>query len=130
MTRFTGKPETSKCPAARSVRFAALTVACKEIPMNPLLSDWTTPFALAPFDKVEDAHFAPAFEAALEAARGEIAAIAEAPEPPDFANTIEALEQSGKALDKVLSVFFTVAGADSTPERQRLQRDFSPKLAA
>lgn len=98
--------------------------------MNPLLSDWTTPFALAQFDKVEDAHFAPAFEAALEQARAEIAAIADAPEPPNFANTIEALEQSGKALDKVLSVFFTVAGADSTPERQRLQRDFSPKLAA
>ena len=37
---------------------------------------------------------------------------------------------SGKALDKVLSVFFTVAGADSNPRRQELQRDFGPKLAA
>jgi peptidyl-dipeptidase Dcp len=98
--------------------------------MNPLLSEGDTPFALAPFDKVEDAHFAPAFDTALEQARAEIAAIASNPEPPDFPNTIEALEHSGKALDKVLSVFFTVAGADSSPERQRLQRDFSPKLAA
>src|SRR5690606_18651785 len=36
---------------------------------------------------------------------------------------------SGQALDRVLSVFFTVSGADSNPARQALQRDFSPKLA-
>ena len=98
--------------------------------MNPLLSDWTTPFEIAPFDRIEDAHFAPAFEAALSAARAEIDAIAGQASAPDFANTIEALEQSGKALDKVLSVFFTVAGADSNPLRQKLQRDFAPALAA
>lgn len=96
---------------------------------NPLLQDWKTPFALAPFDKVEDAHFAPAFDTALDKAQAEIAAIADNPEPPTFANTIEALEASGKALDKVLAVFFSVAGADSNPARQELQRDFSPKLA-
>ena len=60
----------------------------------------------------------------------EIDAIAENSEAPSFANTIEALEVSGEALDKVLSVFFTVAGADSNPAREALQRDFSPKLAA
>ncbi|MEQ9259539.1 MAG: M3 family metallopeptidase [Roseovarius sp.] len=97
---------------------------------NPLLAPWTTEFELALFDKIEDAHFAPAFEEALTASRTEIAAIAENPEPPTFANTIEAMEKSGEALDKVLSVFFSVAGADSTPERQALQRAFSPKLAA
>ena len=97
---------------------------------NPLLSEWDTPFEIAPFDKVSDEDFAPAFEAALEEARGEIAAIAENPEPPSFANTIEALEVAGKRLDRVLAVFFTVAGADSNDARQELQREFSPKLAA
>lgn len=97
---------------------------------NPLLADWHTPFALAPFDSISDDDFAPAFETALGAARAEVAAIAENPEPATFANTIEALESSGAALDKVLSVFFTLAGADSTPKRQELQRDFGPKLAA
>ena len=97
---------------------------------NPLLVEWDTPFGLAPFDAITDEDFAPAFEAAMAAARAEIAAIADNPEAPSFANTIQALEASGKALDRVLSVFFTLAGADSTPARQALQRDFAPRLAA
>ena len=97
---------------------------------NPILSDWDTPFQIAPFDAISDADFAPALDLALAAHRDEIAAITQNPESPTFANTIEALEAAGAALDKVLSVFFTVAGADSNPERQELQRDFSPKLAA
>ena len=97
---------------------------------NPLLAEWDTPFAIAPFDRIEDAHFAPAFDAALDEAGQEVAAIAGNPEKPSFANTIEALEASGEALDKVLSVFFSVAGADSNARRQELQREFGPKLAA
>ncbi|MBU2999628.1 M3 family metallopeptidase [Roseovarius nubinhibens] len=97
---------------------------------NPLLESWDTAHQIAPFDRIEDAHFAPGFETALAEARAEIAAIADNPEPATFANTIEALEQAGGALDKVLSVFFTVAGADSNAARQALQREFSPKLAA
>ncbi len=97
---------------------------------NPLLQDWQTPFGLAPFDRISDEDFAPALEAALTAHNAEIEAIAQNPDEADFGNTIEALEAAGGALDKVLGVFFTVAGADSTPAREELQRDFSPKLAA
>ena len=97
---------------------------------NPLLQDWETPFKLAPFDKVSDDDFAPALEQALAAHVAEIDAIAGNSQAPDFANTIEALEAAGQALDKVLGVFFTVAGADSNPAREDLQRAFSPKLAA
>lgn len=97
---------------------------------NPLLADWATPFEIAPFDRVEDEHFEPAFEEALTLAKADIQAISDNPEPPSFANTIEALEQAGKALDKVLAVFFSVSGADTNPMRKALQRSFSPKLAA
>ncbi|WP_270727853.1 M3 family metallopeptidase [Shimia sp. Alg240-R146] len=97
---------------------------------NPLLSDWTTPFKIAPFNKIGDADFAPAFDVALAEHQAEVTAIADNPEAPTFSNTVEALEAAGVALDKVLSVFFSVAGADSNPEREALQRDFSPKLAA
>ncbi|MDR9392764.1 MAG: M3 family metallopeptidase, partial [Roseovarius sp.] len=97
---------------------------------NPLLADRATPFDLPPFEEIEDAHFSPAFDAALEEARAEIDAIAANPEPPTFDNTVAALEAAGKRLDRVLAAFFTLAGADSTPERQRLQREFAPKLAA
>jgi peptidyl-dipeptidase Dcp len=98
--------------------------------MNPLLQNWTTPFGLAPFDKVSDDDFAPAVEEALAAHRAEIVDIAANPAPADFANTIEALEAAGRLLDRVLGVFYTVSGADSTPAREALQRDFSPKLSA
>jgi peptidyl-dipeptidase Dcp len=97
---------------------------------NPLLLDWTTPFELAPFDKISDQDFAPAFEAALNTHRAEVDAIANNSADPDFANTVEALEAAGSDLDKVLSVFFTVAGADSNAAREDLQRAFSPRLAA
>ncbi|WP_170343285.1 M3 family metallopeptidase [Ruegeria arenilitoris] len=97
---------------------------------NPILSDWTTPFEIAPFAEISDDDFAPALEAALQAHADEINAIATNTRPASFANTIEALEAAGEALNKVLSVFFTVAGADSNPEREALQREFSPKLAA
>ena len=97
---------------------------------NPLLSAWKTPFEIAPFDTINDADFAPAFARALDVHKAEITAIANNPEAPTFANTVEAMEAAGGDLDKVLSVFFTVAGADSNPEREKLQVEFSPKLAA
>ncbi|MGR3700584.1 MAG: M3 family metallopeptidase [Paracoccaceae bacterium] len=97
---------------------------------NPLLETWTTAFGLAPFDRISDADFAPAFEAALAAHKAEVQAIAANPATPDFDNTVGALEGAGKDLDQVLSVFYTLAGADSTPAREALQRDFSPRLAA
>jgi len=97
---------------------------------NPLLSDWDTPFDMPPFGAITDEDFEPAFDAALADARTHLAAIADAPEAPTFANTIEALEQADALLSKVLGVFYNVAGADSTPAREALQRVFSPKLAA
>ncbi|NIZ14660.1 M3 family metallopeptidase [Phaeobacter sp. HF9A] len=96
---------------------------------NPLLSDWQTPFGLAPFDQISDDDFAPALETALAAHRAQIEAIAADTAPPTFANVIEALETPCQPLEQVLSVFFTLAGADSNPRRQELQRAFSPKLA-
>jgi peptidyl-dipeptidase Dcp len=97
---------------------------------NPLLADWTADFALPPFDLITDDDFAPAFAAAMTQANENIAAIAENPSPPSFDNTIAALQLADAQLDRVLGVFFNVAGADSNDKRQALQREFSPKLAA
>ncbi|MEX0348713.1 MAG: M3 family metallopeptidase [Paracoccaceae bacterium] len=97
---------------------------------NPILDDWSTPFSVAPFDIISDDDFAPALDRALAAHNAEIDRIASNPDTPSFANTVEAMEAAGADLDKVLSVFFTVAGADSNPAREALQRDFSPRLAA
>ncbi|MEM7520237.1 MAG: M3 family metallopeptidase [Pseudomonadota bacterium] len=97
---------------------------------NPLLAEWHTPFGIAPFDQITDEDFAPALEEALVAHQAEIDAITAQTDAPTFPNTIEALEAVGQGLDKVLSVFFSFAGADSNPKREDLQREFSPKLAA
>ncbi|MCK0169479.1 M3 family metallopeptidase [Aliiroseovarius sp. S1123] len=97
---------------------------------NPLLSAWDTPFELPPFDLISDADFEPAFHAALDDTRAAIAAITDTPDAPTFANTIEALELADAPLDRVLGVFYNVAGADSSPAREELQRTFSPLLAA
>ncbi|GFE63366.1 M3 family metallopeptidase [Litoreibacter roseus] len=97
---------------------------------NPLLSDWTTRFNLPPFSDIKDSHFEEGLDAALTTARAELTAIANNPEPATFDNTINALALMGEDLDKVLVPFYTLASTDSTPEREALQRDFSPLLSA
>ena len=97
---------------------------------NPLLSDWTGPFGLPPFDAIRDEDFGPAFDTALDEARAAIAAIADDPAEPSFANTIAALELAEENLERVAGVFFNLAGSDSNAAREALQRDLAPKLSA
>ena len=51
------------------------------------------------------------------------------PSAPTFANTIEALERSGRSLDRVASVFFNLAGAHTNDELQAIEREIAPVLA-
>ncbi len=97
---------------------------------NPLLADWTAPFALPPFDAIEDDQFGPALERGMEEGRAAVAAISADPAAPTFANTIEALERSDATLDRVAGVFYNLAGADSTPAREALQREMAPRMSA
>ena len=56
----------------------------------------------------------------------EIEAIANNPEPPTFANTIEALEYSGALLDRVSGVFFNLYSADTDSEMDAIAEKVSP----
>jgi peptidyl-dipeptidase Dcp len=96
---------------------------------NPLLEPWTGRFEAPPFDRIEPGHFRPAFDAALKDARREVDAIAANPAPPTFANTIEALERSGRSLDRVGGVFFNLTGAATNDELQAIEREIAPALA-
>jgi peptidyl-dipeptidase Dcp len=96
---------------------------------NPLLADWTTLFALPPFGEIAPADFRPAFDAALDQARKEIAAVADDPAEPTFANTVEALERSGQALERVSAVFFNLAGAHTNDEIEAIRAEIAPRLA-
>ncbi|MGB0412144.1 MAG: M3 family metallopeptidase, partial [Pikeienuella sp.] len=97
--------------------------------MNPLLTDWTTPFGLPPFADIAAADFRPAFEAALAEDRAEVDAIANNAEAPSFANTIEALELSGQRLSRVAAVFFNLAGSNTNDELQEVERWIAPLLS-
>jgi peptidyl-dipeptidase Dcp len=96
---------------------------------NPLLTPWTTPFGLPPFESITPAHYKPAFDTALAEQQAQIAAIADNADEPTFANTIEALEKSGQALKKVGGVFFNLAGSHTNDAIQAVEREMAPILA-
>ena len=94
---------------------------------NPFLTEWTTPFGAPPFDQIEDSHYGPAFDQAIKEWEAEIKAIAENPEAPTFANTIEALDRSGALYAKVGHVFGAVNASDTNPARQKVARELAPR---
>lgn len=94
-----------------------------------LLDPWNTPFDMPPFGTFTDDDFAPALDAALAQARAGINAVAADTRPATFENVIEAMEHAEDDLGRVASLFFILAGADSTPKREELQREFSAKFA-
>src|SRR5262245_11116793 len=96
---------------------------------NPLLSEWAGALELPPFEAIKPGHFRPAFDRALAEHRAEIDAVAANPTPPDFENTIAALERGGRALEQVANVFFVLAGADTSDDIEAIERDVSPLLA-
>ncbi len=99
-------------------------------PANPFAAESTLPFHAPPFDRIHDADYQPAIEAGMASHLVEIEAIANNPAPPTFANTLEAMERSGLALRRVMQVFGGVAGANTNPALQAVQKAEAPKLAA
>jgi peptidyl-dipeptidase Dcp len=98
---------------------------------NPLLADWSGPYAgVPPFDQVRPELFPPAIQAGIDAQRQEILAIADNRAAPTFENTVEALERSGRLLGRVLAVFGVMTGNMTNPQFQALSREWSPKLSA
>ncbi len=97
--------------------------------MNPLLQDWNTPFKTPPFHLIETAHFKPAVEETIKSASEEIKAVAESPDPPDFENTIAALDKAGNKLGDVTVVLFNLNSAETNKDLQEVARDVSPLLA-
>ena len=96
---------------------------------NPLFEDWTTPFGLPPFDRIRPAHFPPALDRFMADELVEIAAITGNAEPANFANTIEALERSGRGLDRAGDIFSNLRSSATNPELDAIARDYAPKLA-
>jgi peptidyl-dipeptidase Dcp len=116
--------------AAAPLVVSAAQQAQSAPPANPLLAEWTTPFAVPPFDQVKDEHFLPAYQEGIARQRAEVEAIASSREKPTFANTVEALEGAGELLDRVVAVFSNLDSADTNDRRQAIAKQVAPMMAA
>ncbi len=117
-------------PATRADATAAASTTSADMASNPLLAPSTLPLQYPPFDAIKDSDFGPAFDRGMAAHLVEIEAIANNPAAPDFDNTIVALEKAGQPLRRAVTVFMSLAGADTNDARKQLQAQYSPKFAA
>ncbi|MDE5612801.1 MAG: peptidase M3, partial [Odoribacter sp.] len=97
---------------------------------NPLLVRFDTPFEVPPFDKIQDAHYLPAFREGIKQQQAEIEAIASNQEQPTFANTIEALEKSGQLLARVNYIFMNQQAANTSDSINAIAEEIAPELSA
>ena len=95
---------------------------------NPLLVESQLPFGAPDFSKIKTSDYMPAFKAAFQQTRDNIKAIVENPDEPTFMNTILALEESERTLDRVGRVFFALTNADKTDEIAAIEKEVTPMI--
>jgi peptidyl-dipeptidase Dcp len=117
--------------------FSALTSAVsmqsqekKQTTMNPFFETYTTPYEVPPFDLIKNEHFKPAILEGIRKQEVEIDAIVSNNDKPTFENTILAMENSGKLLAKVSTVFYNLNSANTNEEIQAIAKELAPKLSA
>ena len=96
---------------------------------NPFFNEYETPFNVPPFDKIEVAHYKPAFEAGMSNQMENIKLIITQQAKPTFVNTVEALSSSGELLTRVRTVFSCLTSANTNPELEKLDAEISPLLS-
>ena len=114
--------------AMLSTSMMSLTSCQESQRENPLLQESTLPFGAPDFSKIQPTDYLPAFEAAIQQNRDEIAQIVENQDSATFENTILAFEESGKTLDRVSRVFFAIVEADKTDEISEIEKKVQPML--
>lgn len=111
--------------------FAAIPAADSgNIEGNILLSGYSGPYGGVPhFDTMNVAGLKSALEAGMARTLAEVDAIAKNPEPPDFVNTIVALERTREDLNRVLTYWGIWRSNMSTPVFRDIQQEMAPRLA-
>ena len=104
--------------------------AAQAAPGNPLLAPGNLPYDAPPFDRIHDADYAPAIDAAMREHTAEIERIAANPAAPDFENTIVAMERSGATLTRVVQIFENITQSNTDDALDRAKEDIDPKLQA
>ena len=121
--------------AAGATAALILTAGCggtpeTEMPDNPFFVESSLPYGLPPFDRIEEVHYRPAFERGMAEQLAEVRAIAASNEAPTLENTLLELERSGRLLDRVARVFFSLVAADTNEGLNAIRAEVAPKLAA
>jgi peptidyl-dipeptidase Dcp len=109
---------------------AAAPPAQPSLQANPFFAPSTLPFLAPPFDRIKDPDYQPALEAGMKAQIAEVEAIANNPQPPTFANTIEPMERSGALLTRAAKVFFNLTSSNTSDTLQKIEAEEAPKLAS
>ena len=97
---------------------------------NPFFTESTLLHQLPPFDRIDDAHYLPAFERGMTEQLEEVQAIAQAVASPTVENTLVALERSGRLLDRVATTFFLLSRANTNDAKDEIRTEIAPTLAA
>lgn len=96
---------------------------------NPFLEEFQTPFQVPPFDLIKEEHFVPAIVKGIEEQKKEIEEIANSKEEPNFQNTIEAMEKSGKTLTRASTVFYVLNGVMTNEGMQNIAKEIAPLIS-
>ena len=97
---------------------------------NPLVEPWNTPFNTPPFEEIKEEHYLPAFQYAFAQAKDELYRIKAVKMKPTFANTVEALDRSGRLLNDISGIFFNLLEANTSENMQKIAQEISPALTA
>jgi len=86
-------------------------------------------FDAAPFSKIKNQDFEPAFEQAIKDAKQEVKQIITNKDEATFENTLEAMAFSGMQLDRISNIFFNLNSAETNEELQKIAQIVAPKLS-
>ncbi len=108
----------------------AVTTSIMTQAQNPFFEEFKgTPHGTPPFDKIDISHYEPAIDRGIKLGLQGVDEIVANPEAPTFENTIVALENSGRDLDRVLNVFFPLESALSDDAVMELSMKITPRLS-
>ncbi len=97
---------------------------------NPfLVKQWSTPHEVPPFDMIKTAHFMPAIKEGIKSHTAEIQQIIQNKQAPTFANTVEALENSGQLLYRTITILGVYTSSNTSDEIQKVDKESSPLLS-
>ncbi len=98
---------------------------------DPLLKPWTGPHGgVPPWDQARAELVGPALELGIRLQEAEVQAIANNPARPTFENTMVPMQDSGRHLDRALTIFGVMTDNVSNEQIQAVEAEWSPRITA